>query len=116
MQSQEINNNNVYDRRKKISVIDIVSMKQRKEKVSVLTAYDYSTSLICDRAGVDVLLVGDSAGMVVLGYSSTVPVGMNEILMFCGAVSRGAKRAMIVGDMPFGSYQPNASIAVENAV
>jgi 3-methyl-2-oxobutanoate hydroxymethyltransferase len=65
---------------------------------------------------VDVLLVGDSAGMVVLGYQSTVPVGMPEMKMFCGAVARGAKHAMIVGDMPFGSYQPNASVAVENAV
>jgi 3-methyl-2-oxobutanoate hydroxymethyltransferase len=101
--------------KKKVSVNDILAMKG-SEKISVLTAYDYSTSLICDRAGVDILLVGDSAGMVVLGYSSTVPVGMGEMVMFCGAVSRGAKRAMIVGDMPFGSYQPNASMAVENAV
>jgi 3-methyl-2-oxobutanoate hydroxymethyltransferase len=101
--------------KKKVSVNDILAMKD-SEKISVLTAYDYSTSLICDRAGVDILLVGDSAAMVVLGYSSTVPVGMSEMVMFCGAVSRGAKRAMIVGDMPFGSYQPNASIAVENAV
>jgi 3-methyl-2-oxobutanoate hydroxymethyltransferase len=101
--------------KKKVSVNDIIAMKGA-EKISVLTAYDYSTSLICDRAGVDVLLVGDSAGMVVLGYSSTVPVGMPEMIMFCGAVARGAKRAMIVGDMPFGSYQPNATVAVENAV
>jgi 3-methyl-2-oxobutanoate hydroxymethyltransferase len=101
--------------KKKASVNDIIAMKGT-EKISVLTAYDYSTSLICDRAGVDVLLVGDSAGMVVLGYQSTVPVGMPEMIMFCGAVARGAKRAMIVGDMPFGSYQPNASVAVENAV
>src|SRR6185295_16951167 len=86
------------------------------EKISVLTSYDYSISLICDRAGVDVLLVGDSAGMVVLGYSSTVPIGMPEMVVFCGAVARGAKHAMIVGDMPFGSYQPNPSLAVENAV
>ena len=100
---------------KKVSVSDIIAMKGT-EKISVLTAYDYSTSLICDRAGVDVLLVGDSAGMVVLGYSSTVPVGMQEMTMFCGAVARGAKHAMIVGDMPFGSYQPSASVAVENAV
>jgi 3-methyl-2-oxobutanoate hydroxymethyltransferase len=98
-----------------VSVSDVIAMKGA-EKISVLTAYDYSTSLICDRAGVDVLLVGDSAGMVVLGYSSTVPVGMQEMIMFCGAVARGAKRAMIVGDMPFGAYQPNASVAVENAV
>jgi 3-methyl-2-oxobutanoate hydroxymethyltransferase len=101
--------------RKKVSVNDIISMKGA-DKISVLTAYDYSTSLICDRAGVDVLLVGDSAGMVVLGYQSTVPVGMQEMIMFCGAVARGAKHAMIVGDMPFGSYQPNPSMAVENAV
>ena len=101
--------------KKKVSVNDIIAMKG-KEKISVLTAYDYSTSLICDRAGVDALLVGDSAGMVVLGYPSTVPVGMPEMVIFCGAVARGAKRAMIVGDMPFGSYQPNASMAVENAV
>jgi 3-methyl-2-oxobutanoate hydroxymethyltransferase len=101
--------------KKKVSVNDIIAMKGT-EKISVLTAYDYSTSLICDRAGVDVLLVGDSAGMVVLGYQSTVPVGMPEMIMFCGAVARGTKRAMIVGDMPFGSYQPNASLAVENAV
>jgi 3-methyl-2-oxobutanoate hydroxymethyltransferase len=101
--------------KKKVSVNDIIAMKGA-EKISVLTAYDYSTSLICDRAGVDVLLVGDSAGMVVLGHPSTVPVGMPEMIIFCGAVARGAKRAMIVGDMPFGSYQPNASVAVENAV
>jgi 3-methyl-2-oxobutanoate hydroxymethyltransferase len=101
--------------KKKVSVNDVIAMKGA-EKISVLTAYDYSTSLICDRAGVDVLLVGDSAGMVVLGYSSTVPVGMLEMIMFCGAVARGAKRAMIVGDMPFGAYQPNVSVAVENAV
>lgn len=101
--------------KKKVSVNDVIAMKGA-EKISVLTAYDYSTSVICDRAGVDVLLVGDSAGMVVLGYSSTVPVGMSEMIMFCGAVARGAKRAMIVGDMPFGSYQPNLSVAVENAV
>ena len=101
--------------KKKVSVSDLASMKG-KEKIAVLTAYDYSTSLICDRAGVDVLLVGDSAGMVVLGHPSTVPVDMPEMLMFCGAVARGAKRAMIVGDMPFGSYQPSTSVAIENAV
>lgn len=101
--------------KKKVSVNDVIAMKN-VEKISVLTSYDYSNSLICDRAGVDVLLVGDSAGMVVLGYSSTVPIGMPEMVMFCGAVARGAKHAMVVGDMPFGSYQPNPSVAVENAV
>jgi 3-methyl-2-oxobutanoate hydroxymethyltransferase len=101
--------------KKKVSVNDILAAKGR-EKIAVLTAYDYSTALICDRAGLDILLVGDSAGMVVLGYASTVPVGMLEMLMLCRAVARGAKRAMIVGDMPFGSYQPSPSVAVENAV
>jgi 3-methyl-2-oxobutanoate hydroxymethyltransferase len=100
---------------KKVSVAGILAAKN-KEKIAVLTAYDYSTALICDRAGVDVLLVGDSAGMVVLGYSSTAAVGMPEMLMFCGAVSRGAKRAMVVGDMPFGSYQSHPGTAVANAV
>ena len=101
--------------KKKVSVNDILAAKGR-EKIAVLTAYDYSTALICDRAGVDILLVGDSAGMVVLGYTSTVPVGMLEMQMLCRAVAKGAKRAMIVGDMPFGSYQPSPSVAVENAV
>ena len=101
--------------KKKVSVNDILAAKG-SEKIAVLTAYDYSTALICDRAGLDILLVGDSAGMVVLGYASTVPVGMLEMLMLCRAVAKGAKRAMIVGDMPFGSYQPSPSVAVENAV
>ena len=101
--------------KKKVSVNDILAAKGR-EKIAVLTAYDYSTALICDRAGLDILLVGDSAGMVVLGYTSTVPVGMLEMLMLCRGVAKGAKRAMIVGDMPFGSYQPSPSVAVENAV
>src|SRR5919199_567551 len=116
MQSREINSNNTYDRVKKISVCDILSMKQRKEKVSVLTAYDYSTALICDKAGLDILLVGDSAGMVMLGYSNTTPVNMEEMLLFCKAVSRATKRAMIIADMPFGSYQPNVSDAIKNAI
>jgi 3-methyl-2-oxobutanoate hydroxymethyltransferase len=90
--------------------------KKGKEKISVLTAYEYSTARICDSAGIDILLVGDSAGMVVLGYTSTVPVGMQEMMIFCGAVARGTKRAMVVGDMPFGSYQVGPNVAVENAV
>ncbi|HEU0144491.1 MAG TPA: 3-methyl-2-oxobutanoate hydroxymethyltransferase [Nitrososphaera sp.] len=101
--------------RTKLNVNDILS-KKGKEKISVLTAYEYSTARICDRADIDILLVGDSAGMVVLGYTSTMPVSMQEMMIFCGAVARGTKRAMIVGDMPFGSYQADPSVAVENAV
>jgi 3-methyl-2-oxobutanoate hydroxymethyltransferase len=101
--------------RTKFNVNDILS-KKGKEKISVLTAYEYSTARICDRADIDILLVGDSAGMVVLGYASTMPVSMQEMMIFCGAVARGTKHAMIVGDMPFGSYQVGPSVAVENAI
>ena len=101
--------------RTKLNVNDILS-KKGKEKISILTAYEYSTARICDRADIDILLVGDSAGMVVLGYASTMPVSMQEMMIFCGAVARGTKRAMIVGDMPFGSYQVGQSVAVENAI
>lgn len=101
--------------RTKLNVSDILS-KKGKEKISVLTAYEYSTARICDKADIDILLVGDSAGMVVLGYASTMPVSMQEMMIFCSAVARGTKRAMIVGDMPFGSYQVGPSVAVENAV
>jgi 3-methyl-2-oxobutanoate hydroxymethyltransferase len=101
--------------RTKLNVNDIIS-KKGKEKISVITAYEYSTAKICDSAGIDILLVGDSAAMVVLGYSSTVPVGMQEMTIFCGAVARGTKRAIIVGDMPFGSYQVGPGMAVENAI
>jgi 3-methyl-2-oxobutanoate hydroxymethyltransferase len=99
----------------KLNVNDILARKG-KERISVLTAYEYSTARICDSAGIDILLVGDSAGMVVLGYTSTMPVSMQEMMIFCSAVARGTKRAMIVGDMPFGSYQVDPSAAVENAI
>ena len=101
--------------RTKLNVNDIIS-KKGKEKISVITAYEYSTAKICDSAGIDILLVGDSAAMVVLGYSSTVPVAMQEMTIFCGAVARGTKRAIVVGDMPFGSYQVGPGMAVENAI
>lgn len=98
----------------KLTVRDIVSMKN-KRKVSVLTAYDFTTATICDKAGIDVLLVGDSAGMVMLGYNTTTPVTMEEMMLFCKAVSRGSKRAMVIADMPFMSYQVDVTEAVRNA-
>jgi 3-methyl-2-oxobutanoate hydroxymethyltransferase len=101
---------------RKNNVNDILSLKKKGEKIAVLSAYDYSTSLICDKAGVDILLVGDSAGMVMLGYESTTPVGIEEMLVFCKGVSRGTKRAMVVADLPFGSYQPSTGAAIENAI
>lgn len=101
--------------RKKISAGEVLASKN-KERLAVLTAYDYSTATICDKAGVDILLVGDSASMVMLGNTSTMPIGMEEMVVFCRGVSKGANRAMVVGDMPFGSYQPGASTATENAI
>lgn len=101
--------------KKKVSVADVLASKNR-ERLAVLTAYDYSTSILCDKAGVDILLVGDSASMVILGNTSTVPIGMEEMVVFCSATAKGAKRAMVVGDMPFGSYQPGTSTAIENAI
>jgi len=91
-------------------------LKKAGEKIAALTAYDYSTSLICDKAGIDILLVGDSAAMVILGYKSTMPVEIDEMLVFCKGVATGTKRAMVVADLPFGSYQPSTSAAVKNAI
>ena len=80
-------------------------MKQKKKRFRFLLHMIILLPSICDKAGVDILLVGDSAGMVMLGYPNTIPVSMEEMLLFCNAVSRGTKRAMIIADMPFGSYQ-----------
>lgn len=89
--------------------------KHRNEPITMLTAYDYPTSIALDQAGIDVILVGDSLGMVVLGYETTLPVTMEDMLHHCKAVSRGARRAHLVGDMPFMSYQASTAEAVRNA-
>ena len=109
------NNNHHKTKPKKLAINDIISMKN-KEKISVITSYDYWSARICDNAGIDILLVGDSGGMVMLGYDSTIPVNMKEMLMFTKAVAAGAKRPLIVSDMPFGSYQIDAKHAVKNAI
>jgi len=96
------------------SVRDIL-IKKGTTKISVITAYDYTTALLCDKAGVDILLVGDSAGMVMLGYQSTIPVTMEQMCIFTDAVSRGRQNAMVVADMPFMSYQASQAQAIENA-
>jgi 3-methyl-2-oxobutanoate hydroxymethyltransferase len=103
------------EERKKVTIRLIQAMKRRHEPISMLTAYDYPTALIMDQAGMDIILVGDSLGMVVLGYESTLPVTMDEMIHHCKAVSRGAKYALLVGDMPFLSYQVSTSEAVKNA-
>jgi 3-methyl-2-oxobutanoate hydroxymethyltransferase len=96
------------------SVRDILLMKNSK-KITVITAYDYTTSQLCDKAGVDMLLVGDSAGMVMLGYDNTIPVTMDQMCLFTEAVARGRQNALVVADMPFMSYQSSKSQAIENA-
>jgi len=100
---------------KKLTIHDIVMMKQNGAKISMLTAYDASFAGLIDAAGIDMVLVGDSLGMVLLGHDSTIPVTMEEMLHHCRAASRGVKRAVLVGDMPFMSYQVSKSEAITNA-
>lgn len=101
--------------RTKVSVIDIEGKKHRKERITMLTAYDYTGAILVDAAAIDIILVGDSLGMVMMGLESTIPVTMNEMLHHCRAVARGAKYAHLVGDMPFMSYQADKSEAIRNA-
>lgn len=101
---------------KKLTVHDILLKKSSNEKLTVLTAYDYPMAFLCDNAGIDIILVGDSAGMVVLGYPTTIPVRMDEMLLFVGAVGRATKHSLITADMPFGSYQTSINIALDNAI
>lgn len=108
-------NTNHKEERKKVTVRLIQAMKARHEPISVLTAYDYPTALAMDQAGMDIILVGDSLGMVELGYESTLPVTMDDMIHHCKAVARGARYALLVGDMPFLSYQASTSEAVHNA-
>jgi 3-methyl-2-oxobutanoate hydroxymethyltransferase len=101
--------------RKKVTVRSFQLKKQRSEPITMLTAYDYPTALAMDRAGIDSILVGDTLGMVVLGYETTLPVTMEDMLHHCKAVARGAKFALLIGDMPFMSYQAAVDDAVRNA-
>lgn len=93
----------------------IQDMKREGEKITMLTAYDYSTAKIVDESGVPLILVGDTLGMVMLGYETTVPVTMDEMLHHARAVVRGTKHALIVGDMPFMTYQVSVNEAMKNA-
>ena len=101
--------------RKKVTTHTYRQKKERGEVITMLTAYDYPTAMSMDKAGVDSILVGDSLAMVVLGYENTLPVTMDEMLHHCRAVARGAKTSLLVGDMPFMSYQVSIEEAVRNA-
>jgi 3-methyl-2-oxobutanoate hydroxymethyltransferase len=99
----------------KLSIPELQERKTRGPKITVLTAYDYPTARIVDRAGVDMVLVGDSLGMVCLGYPDTVPVTMEEMLHHTAAAARGTEHAVVIADMPFLSYQVSVEEAVRNA-
>jgi len=99
----------------RITISQIKEMKQKGEKIAMLTAYDYSTAKIVDEVGIPLILVGDSLGMVVLGYESTIPVTMEEMLHHTKAVVRGTKLALVIADMPFMTYHTNVEDALRNA-
>lgn len=100
---------------KKKSVLDFYAMKKKGQKITFLTAYDFPTAQFAEAAGLDMLLVGDSLGMCVYGYSGTIPVTMDQMIYHAEAVSRGASNTFVIGDMPFMSYQSSLEKAVENA-
>ena len=101
--------------RKKVTISDMQQKKERGQKITMMTAYDYPTAGLVDDAGIDSILVGDSLAMVTLGYDSTVPVTMDEMIHHCKAVTRGSRSSFIIGDMPFMSYQISVEKAIENA-
>jgi 3-methyl-2-oxobutanoate hydroxymethyltransferase len=100
----------------KLPLTDLADMKRRHERIVMVTAYDYPSGRLADAAGVDIVLVGDSAAMTVLGHESTTPATMDEMVMLTRAAARGAKRPLVVADMPFGSFQVSDEEAVQNAV
>src|SRR5215813_169321 len=104
------------DKPEKVYLPAILAAKEKGEKLVCLTAYDYPTARIVDEAGVDIILVGDSIGNVIHGYGNTIPVSIEEITSACIAVKRGTERAMVVADMPYGSYHVNPDTTVRNAL
>src|SRR5437867_5094845 len=101
---------------KKVTVPDVLRMKAAGERITMVTAYDCAFARLLDEAGVDLLLVGDSLGMVVQGHDTTLPVTLDEMVYHTRLVSRGARRALVVGDLPFGAYQTTPAQAVASAV
>jgi 3-methyl-2-oxobutanoate hydroxymethyltransferase len=102
-------------KRSAVTIPALAEMKHRGDPIVMVTAYDYPSSQVAEEAGVDVVLVGDTAAMVVLGYEATTPVGMDEMLTMAAAVRRGLETPLLVGDMPFGSYERSNEHAIENA-
>jgi len=103
-------------RKRKVTTARLSEMKARGEKIAMLTGYDYSFARILDKAGIDAVLVGDSASNVVHGHETTLPITLDQMIDHAAAVVRGVERALVVVDMPFGSYQGNSKLALESAV
>src|SRR5215211_2238150 len=101
--------------RAQVTLPRIAEMKANGEPIVMVTAYDYPSALVAEEAGVDIVLVGDTAAMVVLGYDATTPVGMDEMVTMAAAVRRGVRTPLLIGDMPFGSYERSDEHAIENA-
>lgn len=101
--------------RKKITLPDLYKMRAAGDQIAMLTCYDYPTAYFQDQAGIEMVLVGDSLGMTMLGYESTLPVTMDDMIRHAQAVRRGAKNVWLVGDMPYMSYQPSVESAIRNA-
>jgi 3-methyl-2-oxobutanoate hydroxymethyltransferase len=99
----------------KVTIKTLLDMKQKGEKITMLTGYDFLMATLLDESGIDAILVGDSVGNVLLGYENTIPVTMEEMLHHCKAVTRATKRALVIGDMPFMSYQVSLKEALKNA-
>ncbi|MFQ6058160.1 MAG: 3-methyl-2-oxobutanoate hydroxymethyltransferase [Anaerolineae bacterium] len=101
--------------RKKVTLPDLMEMKRQGRKITMITAYDYPTAVLVDRAGIDIVLIGDSMAMTVLGYPTTLPATMDEMIAHSRAVTTGCKHSFILGDMPYMTYQPSIEMAVRNA-
>src|SRR5664279_3330494 len=106
----------VYENVKKVTTHVLFEMKLKGEKISMLTAYDFSMAKIIDRAGIDILLVGDSASNVVAGHQTTLPITLNEMIFLGSSVVRAVERSLVVVDMPFGTYQGNSKEALFSAM
>ena len=107
---------NTVDNKRKVTTQRLIEMKQRGEKIAMLTAYDYSMASLIDQAGIDMILVGDSASNVMAGNATTLPITLDQMIYHATCVARGVNRALVVCDMPFGSYQGNSKEALTSAI
>ncbi|MDE6261729.1 MAG: 3-methyl-2-oxobutanoate hydroxymethyltransferase, partial [Muribaculaceae bacterium] len=107
---------NTTDDKRKVTTVRLAQMKQQGEKIAMLTAYDYSMAKLIDEAGIDAILIGDSAANVMAGYSTTLPMTLDHMIYHAQCVVRGVKRAFVVCDLPFGTYQGDSLKALESAI